>query len=273
MAAAIAAAATVAAAAAATAGSAAVVAGEVQGGNPGSRTKELEVAARQAFEEATRTMRGEIEEEGGRQAFDLHPECWLVEEGKPQNAEIRKQLRRLQAKNRPGTLQSATATMERGVESARKTGGKEPEVRGPTGTWANLVKDGEGCAEWAKRCQRGEVPPAPFKTHGRVGKDERFSLSAMREWLREQQTTGAEEGSGPGVGRTDREWEKRGMEGVTRGEILRRVTLAKTSSKPRERQSAEAFLEKMRPEGFSGTPQFVQLLKEGALDKAEDFWR
>ena len=110
------------AAAAATAVSVAVLGGGEQGINPSFRPRELEVAARQAFEEATRTMRGEIEEEGGRQAFDLHPECWLVEEGRPQNAEIRKQLRRLQAKNKPGTLGSAAATMERG-------GGEREESR------------------------------------------------------------------------------------------------------------------------------------------------
>ena len=37
--------------------------------------------------------------------------------------------------------------------------------------------------------------------------------------------------------------------------------------------SAETFLEKMRPEGEADTPAFVQRLKEGALDTAEDFWR
>ena len=37
--------------------------------------------------------------------------------------------------------------------------------------------------------------------------------------------------------------------------------------------SAETFLEKMRPEGEADTPAFVQRLKEGALDAAEDFWR
>ena len=158
----------------------------------------------QAFEEATRMMRGGVEEESGRQAFDLHPECWVVEEGRPQNAEIRKQLRRLQAKNRPGTLQSATATMERGVKSARKVGVREVEMSGPTGKWAHMVEDGEGCAEWAGKCQRGVVPPPPFKTHGKVGKEERFSLSAMREWLREQQTTGAEEERSGEAGGTDR---------------------------------------------------------------------
>ena len=155
--------------------------GEEQGSNPSFRPRELEVAARQAFEEATRTMRGEIEEEDGRQAFDLHPEGWLVEEGRPQNAEIRKQLRRLQAKHKPGTLGSATATMGRGVESARKAGVDEVGAGRPTGKWANLVKDGEACAEWAKKCRRGEIPPPPFRTHGRVGKEERFPLSAMRE--------------------------------------------------------------------------------------------
>ena len=37
--------------------------------------------------------------------------------------------------------------------------------------------------------------------------------------------------------------------------------------------SAETFLEKMRPEGEADIPAFVQRLKEGALDAAEDFWR
>ena len=60
---------------------------------------------------------------------------------------------------------------------------------------------------------------------------------------------------------------------MTSGTVLRRVTLAKTSSTLRERRPAEEFLEKMRPEGFVETPRFVQLLKDGALDEAEDFWR
>jgi hypothetical protein len=158
--------------------------------------------------------------------------------------------------------------MERGVKSARKGGVGEVEVGGPTGQWAHLVEDGEECAEWAEKCQQGEVPPPPFKTHGKVGKEERFSLSAMREWLREQQTKGAKEGSGSGAGETDRGWGARGVESATGGDVR-----AAEGRKPRERQSAEAFLEKMRPEGFVETPRFVQLLKEGALDEAEDFWR
>ena len=154
------------------------------------------------------------------------------------------------------------------MESARKAGVDEVGAVRPTGKWANLVKDGEACAEWAEKCRRGEVPPPPFKTHGRVGKEERFSLSAMREWLREQQTKGAEEGISCGAGERDRQWGGRGVESATSGEVR-----AAEGRKPRERQSAEEFSEKMRPEGFVETPRLVQLLKDGALDEAEDFWR
>jgi hypothetical protein len=41
----------------------------------------------------------------------------------------------------------------------------------------------------------------------------------------------------------------------------------------RVRETAEVFLERMRPAGERDTPAFVQRLKAGALDAAEDFWR
>ena len=41
----------------------------------------------------------------------------------------------------------------------------------------------------------------------------------------------------------------------------------------RAREPAATFLEAMRPLGEQDTPDFVLLLREGAMDEAEDFWR
>ena len=41
----------------------------------------------------------------------------------------------------------------------------------------------------------------------------------------------------------------------------------------RAREQAATFLEAMRPSGEEGTPDFIRLLREGAMDEAEDFWR
>ena len=41
----------------------------------------------------------------------------------------------------------------------------------------------------------------------------------------------------------------------------------------RAREQAATFLEAMRPLGEENTPDFVRLLREGAMDEAEDFWR
>ena len=41
----------------------------------------------------------------------------------------------------------------------------------------------------------------------------------------------------------------------------------------RAREQAATFLEAMRPTREENTPDFVRLLREGAMDEAEDFWR
>ena len=307
--------------------------------------RELEVSGQQACQSARATVKAWLLEE------EPEWDAWMATKGRPSNQEAQEQLRRLRRQNRPGTLETAVKTMRRSVAKAVEAGKRRAQPTGEgTGKWQHLVVDGEACAIWEKKCAQGAVPPSPFFTDGRVGQNEVFSLSAVREWLRlEKQQAKQNRGGGGdnGVGRGDRrtpgtgrQSELAGQEGVagaasflrvqvppsddhlprsvvrgtptdsgsgvdssgSRGGARRAwpagsttsnaaVALAKfvkrkglsgtpqvqhaqaVAAKGRVRETAEVFLERMRPAGEQDTPAFVQRLKAGTLDAAEDFWR
>jgi len=255
--------------------------------------QELEVSAQQACQTAQGVGQAELQE---------LEKVWLTKVGKPSYKQHQDQLKRLRRRNQPGTAVSARTTMEKSVKRAERAG--EPRLQnssGKSGQWQHLVADGESSQTWEERCARGKVPPPPFRTNGGVGKDGDFSLSAVREWLRRASRP---VGSVDEDGLTDKEasevrdWLVEPRLGARRAwpggkmtsnaeEALaqfakRKQRRAQTPAPPvegpwtREQMlgdSAETFLEKMRPEGEADTPAFVQRLKEGALDAAEDFWR
>ena len=255
--------------------------------------QELEVSAQQACQMA---------QEVGLEDLKELEKGWLTKVGRPSNREVQQQLKRLRRRNQPGTAVSAKATMDRSVKRAMRAG--EPRLQnssGKSGQWQHLVADGESSQTWEERCARGQVPPPPFRTNGGVGKDGDFSLSAVREWLRRaSRPVGSvdEDGLADKEASEVRDWLVEPRLGAKRAwpggkmtsnaeEALaqfakRKQRRAQTPAPPvegpwtREQMlgdSAETFLEKMRPEGEADTPAFVQRLKEGALDAAEDFWR
>jgi hypothetical protein len=210
-----------------------------------------EVLVQQACEQAVGMWRGSIETDDGVEDWDLHEREWFATEGMPSHGAIQMQLKRLQAKNQPGTAKSAAATMEREVQKAARAG-VHAATQAPQGTgrWQHLVEDGEASAAWRARLQAGEVAPPPFATHGRVGALADFSFSAVREALGGG-FLGAPRLAGGG----------------------HQLAVPPPGSRPRV--SADDFVESMRPDAEQGkpTPPFLQALLEGDLDQAEDFWR
>ena len=145
---------------------------------------ELDVMAQQRCEAAVQMLkepiRGDAEE-----AFDMHPEAWFQKENRPSNAQVQQQLKRLRSQNRPGTKESAETMMALSIKRARRCGTDSIALGGgSTGNWTHMVRDGEACADWARRCRAGRTPPSPFLRDGRVGRNLEFRQSAVREHLR-----------------------------------------------------------------------------------------
>ena len=87
---------------------------------------------------------------------------WFARKGRPPQAEVKKQLQLLRARNRPGNQESARSKMDRGLSRARREAAKVAQnsiARTPSGAWRHLVGDGEGSAAWRHRLRGGERPP------------------------------------------------------------------------------------------------------------------
>jgi hypothetical protein len=183
-------------------------------------------------------------------------QVWFVKDGMPPYAEVAEQLRMLRSRNRPGSKASAEAKMARGLKKARQAADAAGVMGGApakSAGWRHLVQDGEASAEWRARLERGDNPPAPFRTGGLRGANGAFSLSAVREaLLRAHQTRPSESTASAQADEAS-------------GEV----------SVPRVRVSAEDYVEALRPPGEEGAPlpNFLASLAEGALDEGEDFWR
>ena len=221
---------------------------------------ELDVMAQQRCEAAVQMLkepiRGDAEE-----AFDMHPEAWFQKENRPSNAQVQQQLKRLRSQNRPGTKESAETMMALSIKRARKCGTDCIALGGEgIGNWTHMVRDGEACADWARRCRTGEIPPSPFLRDGRVGRNLEFRQSAVREHLRLHRDSDGRQLQMESSDVSDRESET--DDGLGQVEVPERA-----------RAQAATFLEAMRPSGEESTPDFVRLLQEGAMDEAEDFWR
>jgi hypothetical protein len=184
---------------------------------------------------------------------------WFTDKAMPSKAAIKEQLKKLRGRSNKGTFTAVTTRMATAHDKAKRgwqAFHKKQECKPATVVdYSHLIKDGRADSRWRARLDAGEAAPPPFVVGGQPGRNELFSISAVREHLR-----------APDRPSTATHHHKI----VQRSKKAAEVTAGAGSAQ----KAAEGFLDSMKPTNAEGTadPEWVCKLREGEMAQGIVFW-